>query len=197
MAQNFAALKSFFTVKFPHLTSNAFYITGESYAGRYIPQLSVEILKRKFPSNFRGVAIGNGYLDSDLIDQTRPLYWKTHGLANPLVNPYNILADCNDFFKNEGACSGVNFLSKWMNRADVQRAIHIYSPNGSLPLHWVFLNRMLPYEWGTGSMAKEVKALVDAPQRLKVVIYNGDLDTVCDFIADQRFEFLVLNFNFG
>ena len=195
MGQNFAALQSFFNAKFPHLASNPFYITGESYAGRYIPQLSVEIIKTNLPSNFRGVAIGNGYLDPELIFQTQQFYADTHGLS-ATVNPYNILADCEDSLPGEGACSGVHFLSKWMNRADVQRAIHIYSPNGSLPLHWVFLNRMLPYEWGTGSMAKEVKALVGAPQGLKVVIYNGDLDTVCDFIADQRFEFLVLNFNF-
>ena len=40
---NVGALRSFFG-KFPHLENNLFYITGESYAGRYIPQLGVQLL---------------------------------------------------------------------------------------------------------------------------------------------------------
>ena len=57
---NYGALKSFYA-KFPHLRENRFYITGESYAGRYVPQLAAEVLKRRYPANFRGIAIGNGY----------------------------------------------------------------------------------------------------------------------------------------
>ena len=50
---NFAALKSFYQ-KFPHLTDNQFYILGESYAGIYIPTLSMLVLEHKFPKNFKG-----------------------------------------------------------------------------------------------------------------------------------------------
>ncbi|CAK5080858.1 unnamed protein product [Meloidogyne enterolobii] len=43
-AANYAALKDFFT-KYPSLKSNPFYLTGESYAGVYIPMLGVKILE--------------------------------------------------------------------------------------------------------------------------------------------------------
>jgi len=36
-------------------------VTGESYAGHYIPAIGVELLKNKL--NLVGVAIGNGWVD--------------------------------------------------------------------------------------------------------------------------------------
>uniref|UniRef100_A0A8R1HG06 Carboxypeptidase n=1 Tax=Caenorhabditis japonica TaxID=281687 RepID=A0A8R1HG06_CAEJA len=60
---NYMALLAFLT-KFPEYQGRDFWITGESYAGVYIPTLAVRILgdKTNFP-NFKGVAIGNGALD--------------------------------------------------------------------------------------------------------------------------------------
>ncbi|KAI6661579.1 serine carboxypeptidase CPVL-like [Oopsacas minuta] len=46
---------------------NEFYITGESYAGKYVPALAYKIHTSnptaEFKINFRGVAIGNGLVD--------------------------------------------------------------------------------------------------------------------------------------
>jgi len=39
-----AALVDFYTTKFPELQDNDFFITGESYAGVYIPTLAKELL---------------------------------------------------------------------------------------------------------------------------------------------------------
>ena len=50
---NFNALQSFFK-KFPHLAENDFYLSGESYAGIYIPTLSMQLLEHKFPKHFKG-----------------------------------------------------------------------------------------------------------------------------------------------
>lgn len=41
-----------------------FYITGESYAGHYIPAIGHALLKQPIQGlNFQGVAIGNGWVD--------------------------------------------------------------------------------------------------------------------------------------
>jgi len=74
----YQALQQFFTV-FPRLRRGSdFFVTGESYAGKYVPAISykihkeMEALKKKDPANyrknkhfinFRGMAIGDGLCD--------------------------------------------------------------------------------------------------------------------------------------
>lgn len=58
-----AALQDFF-VKFPELASNDFFITGESYAGVYIPTLSKEILDNAPEINLKGIAVGDPCTDN-------------------------------------------------------------------------------------------------------------------------------------
>lgn len=61
---NLMALQLFF-LKFPALKRSDFYITGESYAGIYVPTLANLILKHNQDSdldriNLKGVMVGNG-----------------------------------------------------------------------------------------------------------------------------------------
>lgn len=77
--ENIAALVSFFN-KFPEYKRNKFFISGESYAGVYIPFLTNEVIiynsnpKSAFKINIDGILIGNGVthpdfdLDSAFID---------------------------------------------------------------------------------------------------------------------------------
>lgn len=62
----FNVLQQFFTM-FPKLQKNELYISGESYAGKYIPAISHTILQKnpesKLKINLKGVAIGNGLSD--------------------------------------------------------------------------------------------------------------------------------------
>merc|ERR1719244_246699 len=59
-------LQQFFTL-FPDLSANDFYVTGESYAGKYVPAISYKIHKEnqsaKKQINFKGMAIGDGLCD--------------------------------------------------------------------------------------------------------------------------------------
>lgn len=65
---NLVALLSFF-MKFPEYRGRDFYISGESYAGIYIPLLADEILKynKDVPEsnkiNLKGILVGNGVAD--------------------------------------------------------------------------------------------------------------------------------------
>ncbi|XP_037034544.1 venom serine carboxypeptidase-like [Bradysia coprophila] len=64
----FNALRQFFTL-FSELRGNAFYVTGESYAGKYVPAVAHTIYKNskstdpKDKINLQGLAIGNGLSD--------------------------------------------------------------------------------------------------------------------------------------
>jgi carboxypeptidase C (cathepsin A) len=58
---NFAALQSFFK-KFPEYTSHKFFITGESYAGFYVPELAYTIFQSndsQLKANMQGFMVGN------------------------------------------------------------------------------------------------------------------------------------------
>lgn len=61
-----AALVDFFTNKFPEFSSNDFYITGESYAGVYIPTLTKEILDNVSSDviNLKGIGVGDPCTDN-------------------------------------------------------------------------------------------------------------------------------------
>jgi len=63
----------FFTL-FPELRKNEFYVTGESYAGKYIPTLAHYIHQmnqkpdKKFKINLKGLAVGNGMTDPETMN---------------------------------------------------------------------------------------------------------------------------------
>jgi serine carboxypeptidase-like clade 1 len=96
-----AALVDFFTNKFPELSYNPFFITGESYAGVYIPTLTKEILDNAADKiNLVGIAVGDPCTDntaqSDSMDslwygykyglvdeQIFDLLWNTCGTRSP------------------------------------------------------------------------------------------------------------------
>lgn len=57
---NYAALLQFF-VKFPEFKTNDFFISGESYAGIYVPYLAWQVLQHKSDGvNLKGIIVGNG-----------------------------------------------------------------------------------------------------------------------------------------
>ncbi|VEN64573.1 unnamed protein product [Callosobruchus maculatus] len=62
------AVQQFFMM-FPELQKNEFYISGESYAGKYVPALGYTIMKNnpeaKLKINLQGLAIGNGWSDPE------------------------------------------------------------------------------------------------------------------------------------
>lgn len=80
---NYLALKDFFE-KFPTFKKNKFFMTGESYAGVYLPTLAVLVDDDK-DINFGGVAIGNGYLDSSKLGMSLIFFSYHHGLIGKKV----------------------------------------------------------------------------------------------------------------
>ena len=63
----YSAMTQFFQL-FPNLKDNDFYVTGESYAGKYVPSLSYKIYQmNQNPNNqyvnLVGLSIGDGMMD--------------------------------------------------------------------------------------------------------------------------------------
>lgn len=67
-AQLYSTLIQFFQL-FPELQPNKFFVTGESYGGKYVPALAYTIHKMnptaKIKINMQGIAIGNGLSDPE------------------------------------------------------------------------------------------------------------------------------------
>ncbi|KAF5735450.1 serine carboxypeptidase S10 family protein [Tripterygium wilfordii] len=103
--------------KFPEFKSRALFLTGESYAGHYIPQLADVLLDYNaqssgFKFNIKGVAIGNPLLrlDKDL-SSTYEYFW-SHGMISDevgltimnecdfddyvITSPHNLTQTCSD-----------------------------------------------------------------------------------------------------
>ncbi|KAJ3020479.1 Cell death protease [Thoreauomyces humboldtii] len=69
VATHFATFLDNFFLTFPEFLRSEIYLSGESFAGQYIPYVATELLKRnkdgtaKAKLNLRGLLIGNGWID--------------------------------------------------------------------------------------------------------------------------------------
>lgn len=54
--------KNFF-VKYPEFNESDVFLTGESYAGHYIPGIARELVFNLHDKRIKGIAIGDGYVD--------------------------------------------------------------------------------------------------------------------------------------
>lgn len=66
ISENMAQFMIKFIEKFPQMEGRDFYVTGESYAGHYIPAIAHNFMFKHaddLKMNFKGIAIGNGLVD--------------------------------------------------------------------------------------------------------------------------------------
>ncbi|DAZ96040.1 TPA: hypothetical protein N0F65_000035 [Lagenidium giganteum] len=88
-------VEKFFT-KYSELQNRPFYITGESYAGIYIPYLVDLLVNSPIPGvNLAGFAIGNPFTDNDIDGNAYMDYYYTHGLIS-LENYRDMQNFCGD-----------------------------------------------------------------------------------------------------
>lgn len=84
------AMQEFF-LNFPEFKSNEFFITGESYAGVYVPTLAKEILDHAPEINLKGIAVGDPCTDNAAQKDSMDMLW--YGNKNGFVDPavYDLL----------------------------------------------------------------------------------------------------------
>jgi len=104
---NHQALISFFK-RYPQFKKNPFFITGESYAGIYVPTLTKRVLDAPDDSekiNLQGYAIGNGFMDQEFEDNSLPVYGYSHGLVGEKDWENLIESCCTSSERNPFGCS--------------------------------------------------------------------------------------------
>ncbi|XP_064477224.1 lysosomal protective protein-like [Ornithodoros turicata] len=251
---NYLSIMDFFR-KFPNFLENEFYVTGESYAGVYVPMLAQRILDGDNDINLKGYAIGNGYLDGEKLEISNLYFGYYHGLWSSrlwrsmikhcckedaltekcdfyigsmsclndvssawrnlaALNPYNIYAPCernvsdpkiayvhnvrNLYMRKVShfsealkpkvftspPCINDRSLTEYLNRKDVKAALHVEES----PLKWVLCSSAVHSNYAVqySTMSEVVKKLADTG-RVRALIYNGDFDSVCDYLGDQWF----------
>eukprot|EP00054_Salpingoeca_dolichothecata_P026112 m.185532 g.185532 ORF g.185532 m.185532 type:complete len:447 (-) comp25565_c0_seq1:220-1560(-) len=125
---NLAALESFFKL-FPEYAQNEFYITGESYAGIYVPTLADQIRMATAAGttkiNLRGIAVGNGCTGNSVgvcggDPSILPEYLFAHALYSPPTHD-KIVQECGNYKRPLSAACDLALAqaSKEVGRVDI------------------------------------------------------------------------------
>ncbi|KAL0415547.1 UNVERIFIED_CONTAM: Serine carboxypeptidase-like 45 [Sesamum latifolium] len=121
-------------LKFPQYGNSSLFITGESYAGHYVPQLAkliIELNQQRKIINLKGIALGNPLLEFTTDYNSRAEYFWSHGLISD--STYNLFTSvCNysryvrEYYRDSLSvlCSRVMSLvnresSRFVNKYDV------------------------------------------------------------------------------
>jgi len=107
---NFNALQQFYT-SYPEYAKSDLYITGESYAGMYVPTLALQVIQynnqsaNKIP--LKGIAVGNGVIGENTgqnSEQIKVDYLYGHGLFSEVLYA-KMMVDCGNFTNISPACN--------------------------------------------------------------------------------------------
>ncbi|GLT75534.1 hypothetical protein SLA2020_472510 [Shorea laevis] len=86
--------------RFPRYKHREIYITGESYAGHYVPQFARQIMlhnqkSKKNPINLKGIMVGNAVTDNYYDNLGTVTYWWSHAMISDKT--YQQLMNTCDF----------------------------------------------------------------------------------------------------
>ncbi|KAK6159366.1 hypothetical protein DH2020_006680 [Rehmannia glutinosa] len=170
--------------RFPEYKTRDFYITGESYAGHYVPQLAHLILQNNKITNqtvinLKGIAIGNAYIDyADRWAGTYDHFWTSALISDETHN--GIIANCN--FSSEApdsdACQNYqdDYVFAYLNTPEVQKALHANITG--VPGPWEDCNYDILGDWEDqpDTVLPVIKKLMASG--ISVWIYSGDADGI-------------------
>lgn len=142
-----------FLEKFPGFKHRDFYITGESYAGVYVPTLAQRVIKANYSGlNLKGIAVGNGLTSYFLNDNSLMYFINYHGLADE--NSWNdALRSCcgsqcanKCMFTNGSTFACQNSVDQIQKILDGLNIYNLYSKcAGGVPTFLEKVTRFLPW----------------------------------------------------
>ncbi|URE45003.1 serine carboxypeptidase-like [Musa troglodytarum] len=176
---NLVFLQRWFTM-FPQYKGRDLYITGESYAGHYVPQLAqlmVDFNKKEKVFNLKGIALGNPVLEFSTDFNSRAEFFWSHGLISD--STYRIFTSACNYSRYQvtervDVCVEDETVS-YLNRKDVQAALHA---NLIGVTKWTVCSSVIEYEL----LNLEVPTISIVGSLVKsgipVLVYSGDQDSV-------------------
>lgn len=131
-----------------------------------------------------------------------------HAIYNEGLNIYNFADDCvvhdlealtntnsrfYEYLSNEGGsqrskmqptCFNATFLAKYLDRADVRQAIH-----ARIGDQWNLCSGKVFYAYSRmyDDLSEIIRGLHNELPDLKILLYFGDFDLVCNFLGGERF----------
>ncbi|XP_044949633.1 serine carboxypeptidase 1-like [Hordeum vulgare subsp. vulgare] len=117
--------------RFPEYKGRSFYISGESYAGHYVPQLAATILSHNTSINLQGILVGNPYLDDNMNTKGVMDFLWSHAVISDEVYA-NITKSCNFNLSDGSACSDAMaaYDSANTDPFDIYGPVCINAPDG-------------------------------------------------------------------
>ncbi|XP_059659730.1 serine carboxypeptidase 1-like [Cornus florida] len=116
--------------RFPQYKNSDFYITGESYAGHYVPQLTYTILQNnrnaKTIINLKGIAIGNAVINDPTDTKGSYDYLWTHALNSD--ETYEGINTFCDFLNGTSSANCDFFIEKSQEEIGALDIYNIYAP---------------------------------------------------------------------
>ena len=120
---NYAALIQFLTA-FTDYKDNELWITGESYAGMYIPWFANKVhdmnqLANNTKVNFKGIMVGNGVMDMNMVNRNKALYKFLYERRMVDDDLAAVLIDGCDNDINSPSCQyAQNKVGEWFNKVN-------------------------------------------------------------------------------
>ncbi|CAI9786817.1 unnamed protein product [Fraxinus pennsylvanica] len=183
----------------PIFIKNRLYVAGESYGGKLVPMIVMEILRGNEEGleprmSFQGYIIGNGLTDPNIDYNERIPYAHRKALIS---DEYFELAkvSCDGKYYNpdpnnlrciyalQSIQEPQNYLTSyvWANDPTVQEALH--TRKGTIT-DWTRCNHSLSYEEDVESVLQYYK--IFSKKAFEVLIYNGDHDMVAPYMGPLK-----------
>uniref|UniRef100_A0A1I8G221 Carboxypeptidase n=1 Tax=Macrostomum lignano TaxID=282301 RepID=A0A1I8G221_9PLAT len=191
---NILALRQFLLL-FPEYRARNFYLTGESYAGVYLPLLAEalladERLSRPDGLRLRGVAIGNGYFmaraEFAYFMGLMPVTEKQFKDPDPTFNEYNVESLCHHNilgYNDSYRCLNTTAMEHYLQRPDVRRALGV-SPQAKR-YHICSGRIFTSYDFRNEALTHQLLLLNRS--KIDVLLYNGNLDYLLPYLATAGF----------
>ncbi|XP_063628916.1 venom serine carboxypeptidase-like [Cydia splendana] len=185
--QLYSTLTQFFQL-FPELQQNAFFITGESYAGKYVPALGYTIIKKgstaKTKINLKGLMIGGAW-----INPVSQRHYGVYHACDYSNNVQNLMKQNQTWTLNslKEEYDEYEYVSL-INKNAVRKVIHVGDLSSSDIDSTACDKLIVDY---CKSMAPWLSEILD---HYPVMLYGGELDSTVPY--DGIVNFLRNHFNF-